>query len=279
MKGLIIACGEKDSEGRDRTGEPRGLLRFGGREVVAHSLEKMHQAGVTHTVLLTEEVLANRYREALRAYPYQVSVETAPIPNMPSIVAYAYGVTAFGNNEPVIAVADDNLFTFSFDKLLFKYAELTGNILAVRDERFICESSRDMNFGRVSLDREGRIVNLNHSFSKSQAIASPLISLDMWLFNPHIVSRLKSKIFGNIESCQFAREFLQTVYCVEMNHGFWADVGKPRLRLKAEQYFRHHGRPSITYCHEKAMVISESREIRGPKQFPDPEPVGAGCVS
>ncbi len=237
MIGLIVACGEKDSQGRGRAAEQRGLLRLGDREVIVHALDRMFEAGVRESVLLTEVALIGKYERVLAPHPYRVRIVPTPIANMSSLSAYIYGVSQFCIDEPMIAVADDNVFTFNFDELFLKSRQVNGNVLAVRHEDFICEDTRGMNFGRVSIDSRGKIVQMSHSFFGRTTIDSRLISLDVWVFHPGVVSELRRELLHQATPQDIVKAFIDRLHCVEVNEGFWADIGKPRLRLKAQEYF------------------------------------------
>lgn len=237
MNGLIIACGRKDSLGTDRLSEPRGLFRFDNREVVARIVDKMAEVGVASVGIITEQGLKEKYETVFEKQKPACPVHIEESSGLDSISAYMYGALKFSLGQPLIAIADDNLFSFSLASLVENSAQLDGSVLAVRDRSFIDGNAEELNLGEVIIDRCGKIKRLKHSFIDSKRLHSRLISLDIWIFHPRTIFSVAAMLKANTPPAIVIESFLNELYCHEMNTGFWADVGKEPLRHSATLYF------------------------------------------
>lgn len=237
MDGLIIACGKKDSLGKDRFIEPRGLLRFNSREVIVHTVDKMADVGVTSVGIITEHGLREQYEAIFEKHRGACSVHVEESSGLDSITAYIYGALKFFRGEPLIAIADDNLFTFSLAPLIESALRRDKSVLAVRDRSMIDGNPEKLNLGEVVVDPYGRIKRFRDSFTNAKKLHSRLIALDIWVFHPSTISLMTSLLKKDTPSATLIETFLNNLFGHEINDGFWADVGKEPLRRSADLYF------------------------------------------
>jgi len=250
MNGLIIACGRKDSLGNDRLMNPRGLMCFGKREVVAHIVGKMADVGVSSVRIIVEQGLRESYETVFKKQRPACPVYIEEFSGLDSVSAYIYGALRFSRGRPLIAIADDNLFTFSLAPLVESALRRDKSVLAVRDRSTIDGNPEKLNLGEVVIDQYGRIKRFRDSFTNAKKLHSRLIALDIWVFHPSTISLMTSLIKMNTPSAILIETFLNNLLCHEINEGFWADVGKKPLRRSADLYF------SNGLCAETAAPMS-----------------------
>jgi len=235
MKGLVNAIGENDSLGGDRTGEIRGLVRFRGKPVVSYILERMKEVGVGEVLVLANKEHEDEYKKALAEEKY-VTVQGCCV--MSPLVAYMLGFKQLMGDD-VLAVADDNLFDFSLAEMVRKFQEVDDNVLAVRDLEFVAsaEEAERLNFGRVVIGDNGKITSASFSFAPQTRLRDGKIALDIYLINRRRIPQFQRMIAkGDLDYA--AKNWWKDFYGMVINKGFWADIGKPELRRKAEEYFK-----------------------------------------
>ncbi|MCD4666701.1 hypothetical protein K8R47_02725 [archaeon] len=239
MKGLIVAYGENDSRGRDRLSEIRGLMKFGGKEVVVRTLEKMKEIGIEDTLIVTNESSNESYQRLFVNSPFSPRIENYPGSNPDMTYVYTWGLSILGFQEPILAIADDHLFDFSLESLVKRFGELDKSILAVRRLENI-GNGVDLNFGKCVVDENGKILEGSYSFFRSEKeIDSDLICMDLWLVHQEMISDLLNLIGKKAQPEEIISYYLRNIYSFEINEGFWADIGKPELRKQAEIYFNN----------------------------------------
>lgn len=225
MKGLIVAYGSRDSQGRDRLQEPRGLLQFGGQSVVERLLGHFEEVGVTETLFLVQPEQEVLYRQALgrkvQIHPYRGPGDEVSL--------FVTGLKQLGTEAPVIIAPDDEVFDFSLEGLVGEFHARDTDIVAVREGSDLGE---DHNFGRCTFDEQGRIVKFSYSFAPETAIHSRHILLGTYLIHPRTIATLN----GAADSLKILTDFYRNAY-VWLAEGFWADIGKPELRKMAEAHF------------------------------------------
>jgi NDP-sugar pyrophosphorylase family protein len=239
MNGLIVACGKRDSLGAVRVTEERGLFQAAGKPVIRHTLEALTKAGVKDVYVLVDNGSRKLYERELST-EQNVHLVSVSLINNKSFLVFMYGILRFGWSKPLFVSTDDNLFTFSLDSLVEKQEETGDSVLLVREESRICadgytvDSSNGLNFGRIILGENGRIAHASVSFSRAQ-INSRYVAIDIWLFSP---SNVRSIAKAFLRGPAHAKKTIYgSLWGVVINTGFWADVGKPPLRLMASQYF------------------------------------------
>ena len=220
-------------------------MRFGGKEVVLHIIDRMEEAGVTDIAILAEKNHAEEYRKAVGEYDSGVLANVEETSGLGPVSSFIYGVEEFYEGDSVIAISDDNLFTFSLAPLAEASREQESSVLAVRDRSLVCANTGRHNFGRVVAGADGKIKSFSHSFFKPfGATRARLISLDIWLFHPDTVSSTIDVLKAGGLSLAM-RTLLDDLVCIEMNDGFWADVGKTGLRETATAFFAASQQASV----------------------------------
>jgi hypothetical protein len=112
------------------------------------------------------------------------------------------------------------------------FREVHDNTLAVMNPASITNSPDKLNFGRCLLDSRGKVISASHSFDPRTRIKSGEVIIDLYLFHPKRASSL-----GKMPDP--ALFWYKDFYGYQVPQGsFWADVGKPELRKKAEEHFR-----------------------------------------
>jgi len=234
MKGLINAIGKNDSLGRDRTGEIRGLVKFAGKPVVSYILKRMKEAGAGEVLVLANEEHVQEYKRVL-AREKHVTVQGCSV--MTTFVAYMHGFKQLKGDD-VLAVADDNLFDFSLTEMVRKFQEVDDNVLAVRDLEFVAsaEEAERLNFGRVVINASGKVTSASFSFAPPTRLKDGKIALDIYLIHGGRIPQFQ-KIIAQGDLDYATKNWWKDFYAAVINKGFWADIGKPELRKRAEQYF------------------------------------------
>src|SRR3989344_903614 len=159
MKGLIIAYGEKDSLGNDRIAEPRALQIFGGQPVIMYTLKRLREVDVDTVTVMVNPSQHDMFQKALGNVPCNVAVvDYHGEPDM--FHAYFSGIELLGCNEPIIALADDNLIDFSLESIVHRSRQTGSNVVAVRNLRMIGEQEdvAQTNFGICTVDAAGKII-------------------------------------------------------------------------------------------------------------------------
>jgi hypothetical protein len=237
MKALIVAYGQVNSIGEDR--HQPGLLRFGGKEVIGHTLDNIGSL-VDETLILSNREDAERYRRCVHGMDYKVKVEAYDGPSDPTYV-YSAGLSMKGDTDDVVAIADDNLFLFSLDGLIHTFQEVDSSVMAVRHISDIdgSVSSPDANYGRCLFDKStGKVIHTSYSFGPPQQIRSDFVALDIYLVHHRFVGELKSMMKDpRVRPDDIIRKSTQSFYAWVAGEGPWWDVGKPHLRRQAEEYF------------------------------------------
>ena len=262
MNGLIIACGKKDSLGNDRLMNPRGLMCFGKREVVAHIVDKMADVGVSSVWIIVEQGLREAYETVFKKYKSGCTVYIEEFSGLESVPAYIYGALRFSHGAPLVAIADDNLFTFSLAPLVESALRRDKSVLAVRDRSAIDGDAAQMNLGEVVVDRNGKITKFRDSFTDAGILHSRLIALDIWVFHPCTVALIDALLKKNTPLASLTKTFINNLSCYEMNDGFWADVGKKSLRHSASLYFSKSLPDEETVSVDSEDPSSHSRPLR-----------------
>lgn len=234
MKGLINAIGENDSLGADRTQEIRGLVKFRGKPVTSYILERMREVGASEVLVLANQEHVQEYRKALSKEKY-VTVQGCGV--MTPFVAYMHGFKQLKDND-VLAVADDNLFDFSLAEMVRKFKEVDDNVLIARDLEFVAsaEETEKLNFGRVITDSTGKVTSASFSFAPQTKIQAGKIALDIYLVHKRRIPQFQ-RIIAQGDLNYVTRNWWKSFYAVVINKGFWTDIGKPELRIRAEKYF------------------------------------------
>jgi NDP-sugar pyrophosphorylase family protein len=240
MKAFINAYGTVDSLGNDRSTEPRGLIRIGGKPVIQHTLDRLAELDLQEPVLLC--VNANHreiYEKALRRQTRpRVEMRVYKAENANQLLVYLARLRELGSDH-VLALADDNIFDFSLQGLVDRFYEVDDNVVAVRDISALgIPGEEDLNFGRCEHDESGRITNASYSFCQETRLAAGKVLLDIHVIHrrwiPHYEALWKRGEEGLLEGMQ---TWWNGFYVWEPANGFWADVGKSTLRERAEMYF------------------------------------------
>ena len=233
MKGLIVAAGDRDSIGRARTAETRGLMKFSGREVVKHTLDAMHEVGVEKIWIIISKESEEEYREAFRNLPGP-TIEVYQGHQNNIAYGFIYGFEVLGDKEPILAVADDNIFDFSLDGLVKRFEEVGASVVAARREAMLNCDINGLRFGKIVVF-EGKVIDGTLNFVGTQAVESDLISLDIYMLHPELVRKLIT--YTKLPQDEIIRRCFGKFYAWEINQGFWADIGKPPLLKQAQEYF------------------------------------------
>lgn len=234
MRGLINVVGENDSFGRNRTGEIRGLVKFAGKPVILHTIDKMRETEVGKVLVLVNQKHVQEYGKAL-AGEKDITVQGCDV--MSPFFAYMHGLKQLKGDD-VLAVADDNLFDFSLTKLIKGFRRVDSNVLAVRDLEFVASADEveKLNFGRVIIDDKGKVTSASFSFASQTRLKDGKIALDIYLIHRRRIPQFERMIAkGDLD--YVAKNWWKDFYAIVINEGFWADIGKPELRRKAEEYF------------------------------------------
>lgn len=233
MRGLINAYGKKDSLNQDRVSEIRGLIQFGGRPVIIHTLDKLLEIGVNPILLLVNQEHRLAYEQALRDTRYPIEVCDYNGYSNPMLV-YLEGLRRL-QGDNVLIVADDNLFDFGLQGLLHKFHEVDDNTLVVRNPASL-DIKEDLNLGRCQIDSRGKVVSASYSFAPDTYVDKGLVICDIYLVHQKRIQGFLD--FLNQATLQDAeREWFRDFYAWEARDGFWADIGKEPLRKKAEKRF------------------------------------------
>ena len=236
MKGLIVAYGERDSRGKDRLSEPRGLLKFGGKEVIRHTLDRFEEIGcVDETSLIIHPKNREQYEKSL-GNDKRVRIAEYSGPSDPVFV-YINAFKKIGPDSDILAVADDNLFDFSLSGLVECFNYAGTNVLAVRNIEFMpgCSGS---DFGRCTFSDEGKVIEASYSFGPPKDIDSKWATLDIYLMHKKTISSLLEDVRNpSAYPQQMIDKYATDFHAWIKNDGFWADVGKPGMRREAERYF------------------------------------------
>ena len=234
MKGLINAIGEIDSLGGDRTGEIRGLVKFRGKPVVSYIIKRMKEAGASEVLVLANEEHAEKYRSALY---FSQHVRVLGCGVMSPFFAYMHGFRKLKGDD-VLAVADDNLFDFSLAGMVGRFQEVDDNVLAVRDLELVtnAEEAERLNFGRVVTDASGKVTSASFSFAPQTQLKEGKIALDIYLIHRKRIPQFE-RMMAHADLDYATKNWWKNFHAVVINEGFWADIGKPELRRRAEEYF------------------------------------------
>ncbi|RJQ17318.1 hypothetical protein C4573_04670 [Candidatus Woesearchaeota archaeon] len=234
MRAFINAYGAKDSLGNDRVSEIRGLLHFGGKPVIQHTLERLADINITPPVLVyVNKEHEQSYRAMLSQTPVPVDIQVPSGPTDP-VNMYVSGLSQLGIDEHALILADDNLFDFSLAGLLKEMERVQSNAVAVR--HFSGFPSGKFNFATCNL-QGGRLIDGSYSFA-NPGTEHPFVILDIYgVHKQHIPGFVRYKGPNAPPIEQLAREWFKDFHAW-LPKGFWADIGKPVLRQKAEEYFK-----------------------------------------
>lgn len=234
MKGLINAIGEIDSLGGERTREIRGLVKFRGKPVVSYILERMREVGAGEVLVLANQEHAQKYETALAGEKH-VTVQGCGV--MSPFFAYMHGFRQLKGDD-VLAVADDNLFDFSLAEMVRRFQEVNDNVLAARDLEFVAsaEEAERLNFGRVLINASGKVTSASFSFAPQTKIQAGKIALDIYFIHKRRIPQFE-KMMAQGDLDYVTKNWWKDFYGLVINKGFWADIGKPELRRRAEEYF------------------------------------------
>jgi len=232
MKTLINACGTKDSLNQDRANEIRGLIKFGGKPVVTHTLDKLVEIDNNQTIILTNPEHKSAYETTLENTQYSVEVCDYHGPSNPMLV-YLEGLKRL-EGDHVLLIADDNLFDFSLQGLIKKFYEVDDNTLVARNTSIV-ENNNTLNFGKCQIDSKGKITSASYSFAPSTFLEEGLTICDIYLVHEKRIQGFLD--FSSLEDAE--KEWFKDFYASETNNGFWADIGKESLRNQAEKYFNN----------------------------------------
>jgi NDP-sugar pyrophosphorylase family protein len=241
MRAFINAVGNKDSLGSDRASEIRGLVGFGGKSVTSHNLDKLEPLGINGPVLVYvnpshksayDDFARNNSGLPVRIVPYSGPSD--------SLLVYCAALAEHADGDDILLMADDNLFDFSLEPMVEKFRSVNDNVIAVRDIGQICSEDEEpaMNFGKCSFDERGKVTGASYSFAPQTFMDSHRVLLDL-----HIVHRERIPYFLDLGSRgesglpQAVHTWWRDFYVWKASKGFWADIGKPSLRRKAEEYF------------------------------------------
>lgn len=232
MKALINAYGKTDSLNQDRLHEVRGLVRFRGKPVIQHTLDKLSEIGVKAPILM---YINPEHREAYQRFfhkkAYSVNLKEYSGNSNP-LAAYFSGLQELGDDN-VLLLADDNIFDFSLKGLLDRFAEVDDNVLAVQDLENVVSGNPNLNFGRCQVNEKGRITKASYSFDSSTRIDAPKVIFDIYLIHK---KRIPFFLALRNNLAEAAISWWKDFYVWEPV-GFWADIGKPELRRRAEEHF------------------------------------------
>jgi len=235
MKGVINAVGTVDSLGKDRLGEVRGLVYFGGKPVVLHTLEKFDEIGIDKSVVLVNPEHQKAYQDELGKISPDVEVLAYERPQDPLSV-YFNGLRIL-QGDHILTVADDNIFDFSLSGLLKRFKEVDDNVLAVRDMEKIVSGQEDLNLGECEVDNSGKVIKAGHSFDPSTKSISGKVILDIYLVHEKRVPFFVNFLGNEHPTVEDAVSQWYKDFHAWEPEGFWADIGKPPLRKLAEEHF------------------------------------------
>jgi len=235
MKAFINCVGKQDSLGQDRISEIRGLVEFGGKPAIVHTLDNISKLNINDPILVyTNKEHYQTYKNVLKDYP--VNIQSYNGLKEPLIVYYNAIKQLAG--EHILLTADDNLFDFSLEGLVETFKQKDDNVLAARELSKIIEppSAQSLNFGTCRISEDGKVKAASHSFDPSTSLDSKNVILDLYL-----IHEKRTQYFFELakkKDLSFAaHNWFRDFYAWIPKEGFWVDIGKPALREIANNYF------------------------------------------
>jgi NDP-sugar pyrophosphorylase family protein len=220
---------------------PKILLPVRGRPVLNHLLKNLEGLDVDR-----HYVVASQYLEVIDKYIQEsglTNVETIRGLGWETGGDLALALEQIGRNEDALVMNGDIITDLRMAEVLEfhrqKHAMATIAVFRLGDE---VESRR---FGRVTLDRDSRIVNFEEKPS-GQGGKDPLVNSGFYVFDRRLLEsrreylvprrfRLETGLFPAL-----AKE--GTLFGHPAQLGYWWDVGTLESYLKAEQYLvNQHG--------------------------------------
>lgn len=238
MRAFINCVGSYDSMGQDRSSEIRGLMEFRGKPAVVHTLENLLTLDLSEPVLFyVNEEHHNAYNKALTDYP--VKIQSYKGPKEPLLV-YCSAIKQLAG-EHTLLIADDNLFDFKLEGLVQTLEQKDDNVLAARELSQIIEPSTayDLNFGTCKISGDGKVTKASYSFDSKNRLEAKNVVLDLYLIHEKRTTFFSDlEKTGDLSAAVF--NWYRDFYAWVPKEGFWADIGKPVLREKAEEYFNNN---------------------------------------
>lgn len=131
MKAFINCVGKHDSLGQDRISEIRGLVEFGGKPTIVHTLDNLANLNVEEPILVyTNKEHYQTYKKSLKDYPVNIQ----PYNGLKNPLIVYYNAMKQFAGEHIILIADDNLFDFSLEGLVETFKQKM--IMCWRQENF-----------------------------------------------------------------------------------------------------------------------------------------------
>lgn len=205
-------------------------MKFGGKAVVANTIERMGEIGIASPLVLTNPEHASAYDHALRGY----SAEVKPYVGNP--MSFAVLASAFHQlkGEDILLVADDNVFDFSLEEMAKKFERVNDNVLAVKALDEIPDWEQ-LNLGTCNVAGD-KITYATFSFSPVKQEPVNLGILDLYMIHHKRIVDFGKMLSDPVKAIN---EWWHDFYAWKPT-GFWADICKPVLRKEAERYFSNH---------------------------------------
>ncbi|MCB1309318.1 MAG: NTP transferase domain-containing protein [Leptospiraceae bacterium] len=235
MIGLILATGSTDSRSHDRLASPRGLMPIGNQPLVFHIADRLTESGCREIMVVTHASHQDLYRAQFADLYKPIPVRVETLPEADTVHSFIEAVRMV-DACPIMAVADDEIFDFSLRSLIAERERTGRPVVAVIAPERIEGDLQKLNFGMCATDSRGHVTGVSSSFYHERDITGGYILTGIYYYDSIDTAKLL-----HLDTSRSSPELIHDMHielqALPIEHGYWADLGKPEMLAIARRKY------------------------------------------